>query len=89
MKDDERKRMERAARVKAILDGDEWKDAWAAYTALLLNVIETSDDDEEALRARRMLRAARGARKALEALIADGALAKAEMAAQKSRLRIG
>ena len=88
MKDDERKRLDRAARVKAMLESDEWRGAWDGYVETLRNTIETTERDDVALDARRMLRAARAARGHLEMLIQDGDLAKAEIVSKKSRLRI-
>lgn len=84
----ERERIQRGERAQKILDSDEWRDAWASYREMLLHEIETVADDQRALEARRLLKAARKAREHLESLIADAAIAKADIASRKSNLRI-
>jgi len=84
----DQQRIDRGRRVKSMLTSDEWVAAWNAYRALLVSIIETTEDDAKALEARRMLRAATAARLHLETLITDGTLATAHVASLQSRLRI-
>lgn len=81
-------RVERARQVRLWLESDEWRVAWESYREVLIETIESAADDEQALEARRMLRAAKTARNHLEQLILDGALAAADIAARKSRLKL-
>ena len=67
--------MARAQRAEKLLLSEEWQDAWALYRAKLFDAIEHAKDDAEALSARRMLMAANEARRELERMIADGAMA--------------
>lgn len=83
-----RERIERSERVRAILASPEWLQAWAAIRATYMQVIESTEDDQQALEARRMLRAANKAREHLEALVADGKMATADITARRSLLRI-
>lgn len=81
-------RIDRAERVRQMLSSPEWKQAWTAIRTTYMHVIESAEDDHQALEARRMLRAANRAREHLEALVTDGKLANADMAARRSLLRI-
>lgn len=83
----ESQRLERADRVKRWLASDEWTGAWAAVRATYIEIVETGTD-EQAMDARRMLRAANTARKHLEAFVSDGALTAADIAARRSRMQI-
>ena len=81
-------RIERAERVKNLLASPEWKQAWTTLRATYIYVIESTEDDQAALEARRMLRAATKAREHLEAMVMDGKLANADIAARRSLLRM-
>ena len=81
-------RLERADRVRRMLGSDEWINAWEAYRAVLMDTIETTQDDEKALQARRMLQVARQVRSHLELLISDGQVAAADVVATKSKLKL-
>ena len=81
-------RLERADRVRRMLGSDEWINAWDAYRAVLMDTIETTQDDEKALQARRMLQVARQVRSHLELLISDGQVAAADVVATKSKLKL-
>lgn len=67
----------KAARAKSILECDEWKEAWTAYRTRILDEIEAakSDDEKRVMHLKRLLAAAIGARKHLELIVADGAIA--------------
>ena len=80
-------RIERGIRVRRLLESAEWVDAWDAVRATYLHVIEEGTD-EQALEARRMLRAAIAARSHLTAFITDGTLMEADMAARRSRMHL-
>lgn len=80
-------RIERAARVRRWLEGDEWTGAWSAVREAYIHVIENGTD-EQALDARRMLRAANQARAHLEQFIADGAIVAADIAARRSLMKL-
>lgn len=67
--------MARAQRAEKLLLSEEWTDAWGLYRARLFDQMEHAKDDADALAARRMLMAANEARRELERMIADGAMA--------------
>jgi len=81
-------RVARGDRAKLLLESAVWNEAWAAYRAVLLNVIETTGDDVKALDARRMLRAASAAKAHLEQFVAEGRVASQDIESAKSRLRL-
>ena len=64
-------------RAHAILDSDEWKDAWNAYRTRIFEEIEAapSNDTEKVMHLKRLLAASHAAQKHLERLVQDGKLA--------------
>lgn len=81
-------RRDRADRMKRFLEGEDWTAAWQSVRSLYIHIIESTDDEAEATRARQMLRAATKAREHLETVISDGQVAQAELAARRSLLRM-
>lgn len=65
----------RAERAEKLLNSELWMEAWTAYRKRLMQIIEEAKTDDEALEARRMLRAGVAAREHLERIVADGAFA--------------
>lgn len=65
----------RGAHAEQLLRAPELVEAWENYRARYLDIIENTKSDEDALEARRMLRAGREAREELERMVMDGAVA--------------
>ncbi len=65
----------RGAHAESLLRAPEFIEAWDNYRAKYLDIIENSKSDDDALEARRMLRAGKEARDELERMVMDGAVA--------------
>lgn len=77
----------RADKAKQLLEDGMLKEAWAAYRAALLELMASAKTDEETLEAKRQLRAADAARGHLERVIAEGAVAAADITVEAERKR--
>lgn len=78
----------RAEQAKQILDSPLWAEAWELYRTRTLTIIEGagSDDVDTVMHAKRMLFAGAAARKHLEAIIADGKVAAADIERGKASI---
>lgn len=74
-------RLGRGARAKAILESDEWKEAWSLYRERIFEQMEKagSNDVETVMHLKRLLASAKAAQAHFEALMSDGKVAAAEI----------